>query len=133
MDSLLLPAADPSAALQILPFPSTDPAKQQLLEHLHSASSTTTPTTYRVANLSHAHIYAIPPPHCDRHTQLEYISLCIQVVPVHPSVSKTDLLLRGLETKLELLLMPTHHVQATSQLLTKFEQEVSSVLILRII
>ncbi|RYH01310.1 hypothetical protein EON65_48490 [archaeon] len=128
MDTHLIPTADPSTTFKTLPFPPSDQAKQQLLEHLHSASTpspTLTPTVYKVANLPHAHIYTMPPTHCDHYTQLEFICLCIQVVPIHASVNKSDLVLRGLEAKLELLLMPTHHVQATSQLLTKFEQEVN--------
>eukprot|EP01031_Cornospumella_fuschlensis_P025536 gene25536-30832_t len=126
VDALLIPAADPSTSFKMLPFPPSDAAKQQLLEHLLS-SSPSTPIIHKVANLPHAHLFSVPPSHCDHHTQLEYICLCVQVVPLHSGVNANDLVLRGLEAKLELLLMPTHHVQATSQLLTKFEQESSSL------
>jgi hypothetical protein len=43
----------------------------------------------------------------------------------NPIVNKRETILRGLDDKLELLLLPTHHVNATAQLLQQYEEKVS--------
>lgn len=119
-----------------LALPSTESQRAVLLDSIYSANYNGNTACF-VSN--DKLIYNIPYALCEMSMSLEYIALCMQHYPLTAAVSDAVYdatirkrertgLLKGLESKLELLLLPTHHVQSTAQLLQMFEEEAADLL-----
>lgn len=70
-------------------------------------------------------IYSIPLAVCDQAVTLDHLAVCVQYLT--GTRSERSGTLKSLEAKLEMLFLPTHHVQATGQLASKFESEAASL------